>query len=295
MGLIYTVMGDAVLLLIGLLNLPALALWPDARRYLARGAGAPTPQPFSYRWLMPFLCKTSLRRWISSSYLHLAALPVLLYCWLRPHVSDTRLLIVGSLLVCGLPGIWRITLRWPVSVDAAMMTWALAAAELYQVHQPLLACAAALVAGSVKETGPVFAACYAWNPLLLAGLVAPVLARMLDRPGTDPMGQERVLASPFIASRLYHTGRWFEPQLMLAPWGVALLAFGATDGPIVVRAAVTAGVAYAQLFFATDTVRLYQAAAPPVILATLTVIPPDLAFAALAAHLFNPWAGKAET
>jgi hypothetical protein len=39
-------------------------------------------------------------------------------------------------------------------------------------------------------------------------------------------------------------------------------------------------------------VRLYQWAAPPVILATLTVLPSRWAVVALLAHLLNPWAGN---
>jgi hypothetical protein len=38
-------------------------------------------------------------------------------------------------------------------------------------------------------------------------------------------------------------------------------------------------------------VRLYQWAAPPLILATISVVPPEFAVVALLVHLLNPWSG----
>ncbi|MFI9251129.1 hypothetical protein [Streptomyces sp. NPDC053069] len=296
MGSITIVWAASVLLnVLGKLNLRSLALSPDGRRYLIKGSGRPVAMPFAVRWALPALCRDSPLRWRVCTDVHLVAVPVLMYLWLGPYASDERLRVVGALLVCGLPGLWRIHIRWPVSVDATALAWALGSALLVRNGQLVPGVLAAVFAGLVKETSPVFAACFAWSPLPLAGLLAPAVVKCFARVGPDPMGQPDVLANPFLASRLYHVGRWFDPRLMAAPWGICLLAFGVTDRDLLVMLAVTAAVAYGQIVIATDTVRLYQWAAPPVIAATITVVPSRWAYAALAAHLLNPWAGKAET
>jgi hypothetical protein len=287
--------GGIVLTVLGKLNLRSLAISPDGRRYLAMGAREAVPRPFAARWLLPRVCGASETRWRWSTDLHLVSLPPLLYLWLEPYTADERLRAIGALLVCGLPGIWRIHLRWPVGVDPPALAWAVAAALLMRYDQPLLAVAAALIAGAMKETSPVFAACFAWHPLPLLGLLAPAIATWLVKPGPDPMSQDDVLTNPLMASRLYHVGRWFDAKLMAAPWGVCLLAVLATDSRLAVPLLVTVALAYGQTLVATDTVRLYQWAAPPVIAATVTVLPSQWAVAAFAAHLLNPWAGKAET
>jgi hypothetical protein len=287
--------GAMILNVVGKLNLRTLAISPDGRRYLAKGQRRPVPYPFAIRWLLPRICRASLTRWRWCTDIHLIALPPLMYLWLAPYQSDELLRAVGALLICGLPGIWRIHLRWPVSVDASALAWALGAALLQQHDLPVLAVAAALIAGSIKETSPVFAACFAWHPLLLVGVVAPVVAAVFARRGPDPMGQADVLSNPFMASRLYHVGRWFDPKLMATPWGMCLLALASTDHRLLPALLVSVALAYGQVLVATDTVRLYQWAAPPVIAATTTVLPARWAIAALVVHLLNPWAGKAET
>ncbi|MEY3311291.1 MAG: hypothetical protein RL348_624, partial [Bacteroidota bacterium] len=36
---------------------------PDGIRYLSMGSGHPTCKPFYFRWLAPFICKSSFYRW----------------------------------------------------------------------------------------------------------------------------------------------------------------------------------------------------------------------------------------
>jgi hypothetical protein len=48
---------------------------------------------------------------------------------------------------------------------------------------------------------------------------------------------------------------------------------------------------YGQLVTAGNTVRLYQWAGPAVALAAASALPSGWQAVALAAHLFNPWAG----
>jgi hypothetical protein len=283
--------GGVALRALGRLREPHVTLSPDGRRYLAMAAGRPAAFPFALRWLLPALCSTSVRRWRGCTAVHLGALPPLLAVWLTGRVDDPAACVAGGLLVCGLPGVWRIHLRWPVLVDPAAMAWALASAVCAQHRLWLPAVAAAVVAGCIKETAPAFAACYAWHPVALVGLLAPLVRAATTRPGEDIEGEMDILEHPIRASRITHAGRWLDPSLMLTPWGVCLLAPAAgvpLAGPIL---AVTLTLAYGQVFVAVDTVRLYQWAFPPAIAATLDVVPARLAFAALALHLLNPWAG----
>lgn len=283
----------AGLMLIGRMNV-AEAVSPDGRRYLALGRGEPVGMPFALRWLLPAVCGDSLRRWRISTLAHLLALPPLLTWWLSPWVADTRLRVAGALLICGLPGVWRIHLRWPVHTDAAAMAWALGSAVAFQRHEPVLGMALALVAGAIKESAPVFAACFSWNLLPLAALAGPLVRALTARVGADPLGQEHVTSHPVTASRVHHLGRWFDARAMIAPWGAGILAPLASSSPVTAMLGVTALLGYAQLVVATDTARLYQWAAPAVILATVTVIPARWAVLVLVLHLFNPWAGTAE-
>ncbi|WP_424535598.1 hypothetical protein ACOZ38_36800 [Sphaerisporangium viridialbum] len=282
-----------VLIAIGRLNVVE-SVSPDGHRYRALGAGEHVSMPFALRWLLPRVCRDSLVRWRINALLHLAVLPPLLTLWLRHWIHDDKLLVVGALLVCGLSGIWRITLRWPVLVDATALTWAVGSAVAFHYDLWVLGVALALVAGCIKESGPVFAACYAWTPLALIGLAAPLIRALTVRVGTDVMAQPHVTRQPVLASRVHHLGKWFDARAMVLPWGVGVLAALATQSQIVAMLAVTLLLAYAQLVVATDTARLYHWAAPPVILATMTVLPPHWAVLALVVHLFNPWAGSSE-
>lgn len=283
--------GGVVLRALGRRREPHPELSPDGRRYLAMAAGRPAPFPFALRWLLPALCSTSLRRWRWCTALHLGALPPLVAYWLWAEGTAAVVCVAGGLMVCGLPGVWRLYLRWPVLVDPAAMAWALASAVFAQHRLWLPAVGAALIAGSMKESAPLFAACYAWHPAALVGLVAPLVRAATTRWGDDVEGDDWILDHPILASRREHKGRWFAPGLMLAPWGMCLLAPVAgvpLAWPIL---AVTAALAYGQVLVAVNTVRLYQWAFAPAIAATVAVVPERLVLAALALHLLNPWAG----
>ena len=54
---------------------------------------------------------------------------------------------------------------------------------------------------------------------------------------------------------------------------------------------IALAVGYAQLMVATDTVRLYQQAAPVVCVIAALAIPIEWALPAVLAHWFNPWLG----
>jgi hypothetical protein len=157
----------------------------DGDRYLTMGGGGAVPYPFMWRWLIPALCRTSIARWRLCTDLHLAFLPVLTAVYIAHWQVRPTAAVVGGLLVCGFPGIWRINIRRPVLVDPAALCWALFAAVLSLYGMWPVALAVALVAAAMKETAPAFAACFCLNPLLLLALAGPLIRRLSSRGGED--------------------------------------------------------------------------------------------------------------
>lgn len=250
-----------------------MTVTPDGHRYLTL-TETRVPRPFHFRWLIPTICRQSPLRWKVSTYLSVAALAPLAWWY------------TGSpwMAVCvWLPGI-QFNWRHPVLVDAPGMALALLAAVLWPVCWPV-AVAVVLVAGMVRETAPVWSAVYAWNPLLLVGLV-PVAIRALQRPGPDPCGRDADLAHPIRSSVAAHRNRWLDPYAMVTPWGPLVVSVLALTPQLAV--ALAAG--YAQLLVATDSVRLFQWAWPPVALAVVHVAPAWLPLIAVGI-VFNPWKG----
>jgi hypothetical protein len=168
----------------------------------------------------------------------------------------------------GLGGIWRFNHTYPVLVDIPAMVCALLAACLTMNGLWWAAIPVVLVAGMVKETSPVFAAAFAWNPILLVGLLAPAV-RHLQRDGEDVLDAENawILAHPFRAARKYHRHDQFGSYVI--PWGVAIIGLAALD----VQLGAVLCLAYAQLLVATDTTRLYQWAWPTLAVAAAGVVP----------------------
>ena len=256
---------------------PPPMLTPDGARYLAM-AEVRVARPFHLRWLQTRLCGKNLRRWT----------------WL----TRASVLAVGGLVALYAGNPWMaaivflpgITFSWkhPVLVDPLGMALALGSALLMPIS-PLAGIAVACLAGMTRETAPIWAAIYAWNPLCLIGLI-PVALRALVGQGVDVLDEQNawILEHPFKASQLFHQGQWLNPSLMVAPWGGLLAGLATLDAQLGV--ALAAG--YAQLIIATDSVRLYQWAAPVMALACVRVVPLwALPFVALSI-LFNPFKGQ---
>lgn len=205
---------------------------------------------------------------------------------LRLDAWPYRLALVFCVL--GLSGVWRLSWRLPVMVDApGQVLGLLAACCVMHGWWPLGVCII-LGAGATKESAPVWAAIWAWNPILLVGLV-PVAVRWLVRQGDDVLTGKHpwILAHPFRASWEAHKGWWGDPALWILPWGVGLLALYQPSWQVGV--ALLAG--YLSVLVATDTVRLYQWAFPVVLAAALPHVPEAWLPLVVAAHVHNPWAG----
>jgi hypothetical protein len=260
---------------------PQISLSPDGHRYIA-ATQQRVARPFHYRWLIPkLLAKAKPTVWFWLTRLSLVGLLPAMY-W---YVGGGWHGLAAAACVVGLSGVWAINRRLPILVDAPGMLLALLSADLFHAGWWPLAVLLAVVGGCVRETTPIFAALFAWNPLALLGLI-PVGVRHLQAEGPDVLDQEArwILDHPVKASRKYHTG--IAPWTWLLPWGAGLLALG---HPTLQLAAVLAA-AYAQCLIATDTVRLYMWAFPVVIAAAVEGVPTRWLLLLVLAHLVNPFA-----
>lgn len=244
------------------------------------------PSPFHLRWLVPLVCRQRPLRWVVAARASLAVYVALVGVYAHQRGVSWPAALAAALLVAGLPSL-RFLWRRPILIDAPALALATAAAV---VGWWPAAVAVVLVAGAASERAPVFAALYAWNPLLLVGLAVPAVTALVRKPG-KPLLDERntwLISHPVQASREFHAGQWRSAALMVAPWGVCLA--GLVDPAPALLA--TLAVAYAQLGVAADSVRLYQWAAPVLAVAAVSVIPAAWLVPAVVAHWVNPWAGN---
>jgi len=258
-----------------------MSLGPDAARYLHRAIGGSVPRPFNMRWLLPAVCGRHLRRWWVVYVLSWPLLAVSAFAWQAD--KGWQVAAATAVLLVALPGILGPSVVAPVGVDLPSSALALAGVALWPHCWPL-ALACVCLATFAKETAPVFVALWLWNPLPLLLLTLPFAAHQLIPPGPDPLGPKFQLIAdhPIKASLQHHAGRWRDGWLMVAPWGVCLAALYAPDW----RLLLVLAVAYGQLLIATDSVRLYQHAAGPVMAAMAAqVIPVQFLPLALVAHV----------
>ena len=262
---------------------------PDAARYLEVAHGRPVVAPFNVRWLLPALCRDSLRRWWVvwiGSWPLLAAGAAL---WAHLSGAGWEQAAATAVLLVALPGVLQPDSTHPVGVDLPAMALSMWAAVCFAAGMPVLGLAVTIVAVGVKEQSAIWVALWAWSPLPLLALAAVGLAYVLRRPAMD-----RVTAAHPVLRRVHEhpvrsafehraqAGGWRNSWLMVAPWSVTLAALY-DGGTPQLWAALAVG--YASLLIATDTVRIYQPpAAPLMALGAAMVIPtPWLPLAVIAA------------
>lgn len=263
-------------------------LLPDSRRYVAMAEGRRLCLPFHLRWLIPVLAGTSASAWtwITRVSWFLSSIAVAI---LATNTFDWQRGVAAGLLFAALPSN-RLNLKYPVLVDMPAMYCALLSALAMQAGAWPLAVLWALVAGATKETAPVFAALYCWSPVPLLGLLAPLVRRVFWKPGTDVLEGHHpwILAHPIQASMREHAGQWGDGLQMVMPWGPAIIGLAALDWQL----ATVLAVAYAQLLVATDTVRLYQWAAPVLVVAAVGVVPIAWLPVLVVLGIWNPLGGN---
>lgn len=264
---------------------------PDAARYWIAAQDQPVARPFHLRWLLPRMCGQNLDTWWSVWRVSWLVLGVGMFVLASIRTEDLGASLVATILVLALPGVWGPQVVRPVGVDLPAMALGVCAAVHAMAGNWWLAIPFALVAGATKETAPVWAALWAWSPLPLVGLAAPLIRSLIAKPAID-----EVTALPPLREVHDHpirtalkARRWRDGWVIVAPWGLCLAAL-LNLSPWVI---VTLAVAHLQLLVATDTVRLLHTAAGPVVaIAAVQVIPPQWWPAALVAHVF--WFRKPE-
>lgn len=258
-----------------------IAVTPDGMRYLKR---TELPAPFHLRWLVPFLCRDESTRWDAAAWLGFAGLTFGTWALVGGWAG-----VAAALLVAVLPSV-RFGLAHRVLVDLPALGLATLSAAAWVNGWTVVAVVLAVVAGASKETAPVFAAVFAWTPVLLIGLIAPVVIDALRRRGVDDLDEHNtwILAHPVQASRQYHAGfvTHLDPRLV-APWGAAVVALAAPSWQL----AAVLVLAYGQLVVATDTVRLYQWAAPVVAVSAIAAVPWQWWPVLIVVTAFNPLRG----
>lgn len=270
-----------------------MILGPDAARYIVAARGERVVKPFHLRWLLPKVCGDNVRRWWAVWAL---SWPVLAAgtAWLAWGLGWQRAAF-AAVVVVALPGVWGPSAVRPIGVDLPAMALSSVAAAAAVHGVWWLAVPFAILAATIKEQAPVWVAVWAWSPVPLVALAAPLVRHLLHRPGMDSVTSANpVLADvhdhPIATAIEAHRGRWRNAWVMVAPWGVGLAGLLHLSPSLVVALVL----AYAQLIVATDTVRLYQSAAGvPVALAAAQVIPTP--WLALAAVLHAFWWRTPET
>ena len=260
---------------------------PDAYRYLTLGSGQPVSRPFHLRWLLPYFCTTSPRAWWTVWALSWPVAAFGFIAW-RVTAGDTfAVAVTGAALLLALPGILGPKAVIPVGVDLPATALSLVGVWLIELGHPAHVAAGVAVVGvaaTIRETSPVWASLWAWSPWPLIALAVVAARAALAKPGPDPLGPrfEQIAAHPVKAALDAHRGRWRDAWLMVAPWGLCLAGLIGSDW----RLWLVLAVAYAQLIVATDSVRLYQHAAGPVMAAAAaSVIPSQWLVVAVVAHV----------
>ena len=259
---------------------------PDAARYLLAGQGQRVARPFNMRWLLPLLCRDDPKRWMAVWLCSWPLVAAGAVWWALGTGVDVWQAVAAAAILVALPGILGPAAVRPVGVDLPALAVGLFAAGCFARGWWPAALVLALAAGSIKESYPLWIALWAWNPLALVALVGPVAVYLIRRPAMDEVtaiAQLREIHDhPFRSSLAHHRGRWRDAWLMVAPWGVGLAALVAPSPQLV----ATVGLAYAQLVGVTDTVRVYQFAAGPVVaLAAAQVVPPQWLLLAVVLHV----------
>lgn len=250
---------------------------PDGIRYVAAVHGR-VPKPFHYRHALPRLLGDDGRKWFLASRVATWSLLPLMW-W---YVGGVRGLAAAA-MVGGLSGVFHFNRRFPVLVDASGMAIALLSADLFRHNLWALGIAVALIGGCVRETSPLMAALWAWNPLALCGLI-PVAFRHFQREGPDPQGNPpwKIREQLRICTAIHRK----QPLwLFILPWGGALVGL-ANGSP---QLALTALACYAPMLVATDTVRIYMWAFPVMLLAAVHAVPLTWLPFLIALHYANPY------
>lgn len=260
---------------------------PDGERYVAMAVGVTQPSPFHRRWILPAILGKDKHAWRAATGLALCVTAPAMAGYVGgPWWKQ----LAAAALFCGLPGVFRLNVFFPILVDAPALLFALGSALAWRTGQPVWAVAFVLMAGAMKESSPIFAAIYAWTPWLLVGLVA---ARWWG--ASKPDGDKH--SGVGMVELVRRTWGWHDPlqaATFLVPWGALAVLFplGCRLDVLTAQALLALAVGYGQLLIATDRSRLFQWAAPCVIAVALRGDWSPWLTVACVVHPFNPYRGS---
>ena len=263
--------------------------YPDAIRYLS---GARLHKPFHLRWLMPFLFRGNQRTWRVVNMVALVSLSPLIMLYLESLGLSSMKSFLGSLLVPGLPGIFRMATICPYLVDTVACALIVGSATLLNMGYYIPGIALAIIAACVKESSPAFIAVFAQSALPLIGFVAVAIRQIFWKSNPNDMFDAQskdILDHPYLWGKRCHQGRWFSADIMLLPWGVCMAGFAGFLHPQMWWCVLAIAMAYGQTLFATDSIRLYQYAFPALIYGTVLFLPEAWFPLAIIGHWFNPY------
>jgi hypothetical protein len=264
-----------------------VSIGPDAARYLLAAQGVPVPKPFHLRWLLPEVCGHNVKHWRSVWLASWPVMAVAMFLWRLGSGDGWQVALAASVLLLALPGILGPSAVIPVGVDLPATALTLVGCALWSLDHVGAQIATVVViawAAAIKETAPVFAALWLWSPLPLIALVVVGIRAVIAKPGPDPLGPrfQEIADHPIRSALEAHRHQWRNAWVMVAPWGVCLVALVQPDW----RLLVVLGVAYGQLIVATDSVRLYQHAAGPVMaVAAAQTVPVEFLVLACVVHV----------
>lgn len=254
---------------------------PDHHTYKAMSEGRSAPNPFRLRWLYPALMPAgATRAWsvVSTVGVFLTLPAVFLFATASGVSGLWAVLLWASLplvdVLCRMRGIVD-HIAWPV----ALLTGA-----FFKLDMPGAGIIAALIAGMIDPRIPVFAAAWTLHPGALLGLIPVIGANAIKTHGA-PLMHGDVILHPWRSAR-DRNGRYAHSAAdLIAPWGACLAGIFSVSPAV----AVSLAVSYGQMLCAIDRVRLYQWAAPAVIVAALQVIPTAWLPVAVLVTWFNPY------
>lgn len=240
-----------------------IVLSPDGVYYLRKAIGKPVPSPYHRRWLMPYVLGPNPVAWFVCTHVSLALTPVAAWLYFGTMGLGGAQRIFAAALLTVLPGVWLAPYRYPVLTDAPAFLMSLTIAWLARSGYTSAAVVLSCTLACTRETGPVFAALWAWSPWPLVGL----LAVRWWRPAAPP--DSEWLAHP-IAS-VWKMRRTIGPDasLYLRPWGAAILGIVSPSW----QTLATVVVAHAQLIVAHDCIRLVAWCAPVMVASAVPHIP----------------------
>lgn len=262
---------------------------PDGGEYIRMSNGEQVANPYNLRFVLPLVCRDSRVRWLVASWGSTIVSTVCVAVLATQHGLTLQQSAVAALLWLGLPSV-RFLVKAPVLVDGPGMAFALLAAVVFPL-EPIAAMVLIAIGAGISEKAPIWAALFAWNPILLAGLAVPLIRWLGWKAGPIREGAVEKAHLEFhqhsggLQSRV---SVFRHAQSVVYPWGAALFALTVPD--IWWMAAVA--VAMGQMIVAWDTVRLIQMSAPAVCVAAAAAIPDAWALPALVAHWTNPLAGN---